>query len=344
MILCVKDVNDMGVKSQQSIAEYVGETLGVVPRFTEWSGVQSLPYVIRSEYNFSAIELLGRQYVGMFVKNEEELSPASTAKHLTWLEKHLGVQGIILVETMESFNRKRLIGLKVPFIVPGNQLYLPDLGIDLREYFKRIRKKPLKLSPSAQFFFIAYLLRKIESHAWTATALSKAFHMSKMTMGRAIDELKSHGLAEVEHSGRERYVVYQEPRRTLWEKAQYCLTSPVQTRVLIENTERNTGIEMAPLAGISALSQISMLAGSELKTRAISSKEWKSAQPNLRLRLIPRTSRDLVSLELEIWKYDPRPLNSDGRVDPLSLYLSLKKEQDERVEAALEKLLEEIEW
>ncbi len=29
------------------------------------------------------------------------------------------------------------IAQKVPFIVPGNQLYLPDLGLDLREYFRQ---------------------------------------------------------------------------------------------------------------------------------------------------------------------------------------------------------------
>ena len=38
---------------------------------------------------------------------------------------------------MASYERKRLIEQKVPSIVPGNQLYLPDLGLDLREYFRR---------------------------------------------------------------------------------------------------------------------------------------------------------------------------------------------------------------
>jgi len=41
---------------------------------------------------------------------------------------------VVYVRTrMTAFNRKRLIEQKVPFIVPGNQMYLPTLAIDLRE-------------------------------------------------------------------------------------------------------------------------------------------------------------------------------------------------------------------
>jgi len=40
-----------------------------------------------------------------------------------------------------AYNRKRLIEQKVPFIVPGNQMYLPMLAIDLREHFRRIREE-----------------------------------------------------------------------------------------------------------------------------------------------------------------------------------------------------------
>jgi len=51
---------------------------------------------------------------------------------------------------------------------------------------------------------------------------------------------------------------------------------------------------------------------------------------------------------LELWKYNPAKL-AEGitekfNVDPLSLYLSLQEMHDERVENALEMIIEKIIW
>jgi hypothetical protein len=54
------------------------------------------------------------------------------------------------------------------------------------------------------------------------------------------------------------------------------------------------------------------------------------------------------SISLELWKYDPGILVGDHKdrstVDPLSLYLSLKDSQDERIAKALDKILGDIQW
>ena len=49
-------------------------------------------------------------------------------------------------------------------------------------------------------------------------------------------------------------------------------------------------------------------------------------------------------VELELWKYTPELFATDGKVDILSLYCSLKANPDERVEGELESLLEKIKW
>ena len=41
-----------------------------------------------------------------------------------------------------------------------------------------------------------------------------------------------------------------------------------------------------------------------------------------------------------MWKYDPLLLSRDGVVDPLSLVMSLRGNTDERVEEALEDLMD----
>jgi hypothetical protein len=52
---------------------------------------------------------------------------------------------------------------------------------------------------------------------------------------------------------------------------------------------------------------------------------------------------------LEVWKYNPLTLvdelqNDMAVVDPLSLYLSLKDSQDERIEMGLDQILEKFIW
>ena len=51
---------------------------------------------------------------------------------------------VYVTEALASYERRHLIAKKVPFIVPGNQLYLPELGIDLRVPFE---DGPQRLTP-----------------------------------------------------------------------------------------------------------------------------------------------------------------------------------------------------
>ena len=51
---------------------------------------------------------------------------------------------------------------------------------------------------------------------------------------------------------------------------------------------------------------------------------------------------------IEVWKYSPvaltKGVTKQNNVDPLSLYLSLKENRDERIEMALEKIIENYIW
>jgi hypothetical protein len=64
---------------------------------------------------------------------------------------------------------------KIPFIVPGNQLYLPDLGLDLREYFRqRSPTAQSALSPSAQAMLITALLHQPWQAEWQPSTVAVA--------------------------------------------------------------------------------------------------------------------------------------------------------------------------
>lgn len=330
------------VKDQIPIQQYINDILGVYPTFSTWNDAKRIPFTIRSDYDFAELSLLGRKFVAFWL-NGKKFSVAKVAKHFTWINQQYNCQGIFIAQRLEAYNRKRLIEKKVPFIIPGNQCYLPDFGFDLREHMRQLRLKlPKLLSPTAQLVLLANLLGQLPDKIWTATTLAKMINSTKMTLSRMTEELESHDLIEVRQEGREKQLRFKENGRALWEKAQPILRSPVQQRVYAENLAPIQG--WGSIAGLNALSELTMIARPDRQIRALTKSQWKLCQTNVQLKMIPESSADLANVEFEIWKYDPDLLSNSGIVDPLSLYLSLANSDDERVENALSELLENMQW
>jgi DNA-binding MarR family transcriptional regulator len=231
-----------------------------------------------------------------------------------------------------------LIEQKVPFIVSGNQMYLPMLAIDLREHFRRIREKAPTFSPSTQVVVLHALLRDA-GKVLIPAELAPQLGYSAMTMTRAFDELETANLAEVTVRGRERCLRFVGGRKEIWEKALPFLRSPVSKRLFIR---RASGLEGAMRAGLTALARFSMLAPPEYTTYALSREDWKALRQRHKINEVPVQDPD--ASEVEVWWYPPVLFAEDGIVDPLSLYLSLKEDRDERTEAALEEMMEKFKW
>ncbi len=242
---------------------------------------------------------------------------------------------IIYVQSvLSSFNRKRLIEQHIPFIIPGNQMYLPHFGIDLREHFRKIHtKKQKSFSPGTQTAVIYALLRKTDEKL-TPSELADRLGYTLMTMTRALDELQAAGIGEFFREGRERYWIFSN-KRSLWDQAKPFLRSPIKKRVWINNREFKT------LAGLSALSHFSQLAPPLLPVFAIGYNQWVELKQS---GLEGLTISEGASSELEIWNYNPELFAKDGIIDPFSLFLCLEASGDERIESALEDMLEKIKW
>lgn len=56
------------------------------------------------------------------------------------------------------------------------------------------------------------------------------------------------------------------------------------------------------------------------------------------------TDKQFGENEIQVWKYNPKMLSTEGVVDKLSLYLSLKDNEDERIQIELERLINEMPW
>ena len=326
----------------QTVKDYLNKALGIQIQPDPWRNANALPFLLRDRYEFFTLILLGNQRLLMVAKGNTEETPSVVRKHLEMAKQHWDGDIIYITQAMTPINRTRLIQEKIAFIVPGRQLYLPELGVALSEHFKRIITEPIKTySPATQLVILDALVHG-SNEAMNGTRLAEKFGYSLMTISRVLNEIEETGLAEVLTQGRERKLHFNLNKRELWEKAKTQLKNPIRMSKTIY--EKNTASNPRYIeAGLTALAHYSNLAEPKERTYAT------DMDPDL----LVRTREDFLKHHdwdpeqknyLEIWSYDPKRFAIKGRVDPFSLYLCLRGDQDDRVEAALDEMMEKVEW
>ncbi len=313
-------------------ADYIERTLHAAIAFRPWAESAELAPYLTSRYRFMTAELAGVETLWMFALTPER--PLAIAKQVGAVSDRFSGSAVVVFQQLSAYARRQLIERGVPFVVPGVQMYLPPAGIDLRPKGAPPREERQQLRPASQLLFLRMLLgpNKAE-YRQSTTAVDLGYAV--MTVSRAVSELEAAVLAEANRSGQERVFRLAAPRRDVWDRALPVLSSPVKRRVLASELPHGVAAG-APLAGLCALGDYTMLQGPDMRYCAVSIAQAEGVSSIADA----ADERDLA----EVWSYDPRLL-SDGRsVDRLSLYLSLRDDPDERVHLALEQLLERVEW
>lgn len=329
-------VNSLRSKLLASTVAFVEQTLGLTLLPTPWQSETPLPSYLTNNYALYETPLLGTEQLLILSLRDEETSPGRLEKQLSKLEQLYTNEYIYVQENVTSYNRQRLIERKIPFIVPGRQLYLPHLGLDLREHFSTRHRPRSTLSPSAQAL-VLYMIYRQEAIYYPSGAADDLGY-SAMTMTRAFDELEALGIGDPE-DGADRYrkLRVEGDRRELWEEARDALRDPVARRLSAKFEEKAPDL----CAGVSALAHYTMIAEPTRRTVALTSGEWKTLQ---RQGQAVEVQMQDDGVEVEVWRYNPSLLTREPVVDPLSLYLSLKDTADERVQKELHTLIERALW
>lgn len=325
-----------------AVKEYLTEILPIREvEIRPYAGLESLPYFLRDAYDVRELSLSGTRLVLAIQREGEKLSLANARTQLKKIEAISGLPVIYVTSTMASYERKRLIEHHVPFLVPGNQLYLPDLGLDLREYFRKPHLvNEEALSPSAQAIVIAALVQYSWRDGCGAIESAEPLGYTAMTWSRATREITGTGVAEVQVVGRSRQLKFVQGPRETWEHIRPRLRSPVKRTVwALPPAPEQT--PLARQAGLSALAAQSMLAAPRITSYALDLAGWKAALHGGWKEL---PGPDTGASEVQIWAYNPDILESSPYVDPLSLWLSLQTTSDERVQSALDELMETLPW
>lgn len=325
---------------QVQTERYLRDALGVPLVATPWQDEERLPVFLRDRYVFFRGQILNCPCLFMVDKGEGGQTPAVIGKHMDQVRGKFENPVVYVRDHVTAYNRKRLVEHQTPFIVPGNQMYLPDLGIDFREHFRKPRPTQNKLRPSSQAVLLYALLEDAEDLG--PKALAERLGYTAMTVGRAFDELEAANLIVPMATGRgkDRYLRLAASKPEVWKKAQPVLRSPVKDCRAIRWPGNNQ--LPGPEAGLTALAHYSMLAEPRNRTVALSREDWKSLQQRGEATKAFEDEPDAILVE--VWRYAPTLFASEGRIDRLSLYLSLRHMEDERIQGALEEMMEEIKW
>lgn len=330
--------------SRQEIQNYFELIFGVKPEIKRWTKSKGLPFYLLDEYAFDVVTLYGCQCV-VLLAHEPFENAAKIRKHIDILKKIIDHPILYATGALQSFERKRLIEAGVQFVVPGNQLFAPQLGLDLREFYRSRQAAKTVLSPASQAVLIATLNRGWEENeTFRGTDLVDADLYSKMTISRAMKELHSFGLIEPVSSSKSILWRFVAAPKTLWEKSLPVLQSPVK-RVVYADWQPVA----QRVAGLSALSRLSLLGEPSIPVIAFTKESWDlEVACSGRAEVEPF---DKPAVEVEIWSYSPDHITGQTRirmspesVDPLSLYLSLRNNVDDRVQLSLDEMMEKIEW
>ncbi len=319
--------------------DYLQAMLGLTVRAFPKGLAEPLPVYLTQRYKPQRVDIGGHPYMAVLVREGEPLKPATVQRHLQQIPLE-GAEGYCLVATeLPSYTRKRLIERRISFVVPGSQVYLPELGTALHPRGRRETTVEVgRLSPTAQAVVLLALNKQLPEVV-TPLELARLAGYSAMSMTRALNELKALDLGVQRREGKQRLLSFPEGRRALWDKARDLMRNPVQQHVRLWLADVPQPLRL--VTGEQALAAWTDLLPPATPVFALSREDWRELKA-IGAEQLPVDDPDTCAIQ--VWRYPPALTAQFGRVDRFSLCLSLRKEPDERVQMALDEMMGDMEW
>lgn len=313
-----------------SIKNYLNESTGadVVITALQNSQKKQLPLLITESYGLYDCQLMGVD-IYLLICRDTQATPIRLKKHCELVQKALGRHAAVVLNEVKPYNLQRMIADHVNFIIPGRQLFLPSLLMDLRKPRNIIRAEGTKIPIMAQCMLL-YHLEKQSLNGQSAKPIANRLGVSYPTISRAIKWLHENHFI-ILSAGREKQISFIKEGAELWQDAEPLLQDPID-RVLRSDANVN-----ALVGGEEALAARTMLAEPAYRCWVVSKQQAQEQKSVF--------SKEFGDHRVEVWNYDPRLLSRDGEyVDSLSLYLSLRNTKDERTHKELNQLMNEYVW
>lgn len=315
---------------------YLKENIDNHVTIKPWRDKNKFPVLLRNIYNFYEMTILDTPCILLEVLDE---TPGVDViqKHIKRIEELANQQIVLYYKEISRYRRKSLIENRIPFVIEDGQMFLPFLGLNLKKAPQYVESEVNTFSTSAQLAYLYFLYNK--DVVVNATEFAEKMGYTVMTASRALNNLYNAKLIIYEIGGKTgRSKEYRRiPDPEYFEKGHVYIKSPVNKVVYVNRVP-----EGVLIAGLDALAGLSMMNPPGHPVRAISRGQLNKQE----IEIIK--NKDIVKdeklVELEIWDYEPKQFTDKKHVDLMSLYASLKEEKDERIEQALEEVLQGETW
>lgn len=316
---------------------YLQEIFGVNIRTEYGKFYNAFPMYMTERYKFHFLKLPTEDASYVLVKpiEKQDININQIKKQIKQIYSHSKSVPIFVFESLRLSQRNTLVRNQIPFIQPDNQIYIPNIMINLSQKEIVTKEYAEEFSIAAQVTYIYLLLNDIKET--NAPRLSMEIPYSKITLNRALTELVSRELLYTEgNATRKIYKTIEKDE--MWKKGKKFLFNPVE-KVFYANY--NLDNRNLFVSGETALSRLgTMLNDSTIGFFATTSEKIKSLDENCLV-----NKYDIVSdnyLVIEQFRYNPGFLSKTNYIDIISLYAQLKDSDDERIQIALEELLGDL--
>lgn len=308
--------------------EYIERVLGLNVSQHPWEQLTKMPYYIQDRFIIEKVTMGNMECLFLYPKTDLDYI-AALQKQIARIQKTENLPVVIILPAMSRYRRGAFVEARIPFVVPEKQLYLPFIGTYMQERFDSEDIKMEKFQPAAQVLFFYYLYQG-NKDMYMSKAV-KDLGYSAMTISRAAKQLVQTGFFTESKNGVQKILTGTAQGRELFYSVRPALINPVRRRTSVKKTDLN---KEYILAGDSAVAKQTMLNDSMFCCYAVVGGQ--------KLAELPYAMDANTDVVVELWKYDPILLSKNGMVDPLSLAMSFEDEEDERVQDAIEELLDNL--
>lgn len=317
---------------------FINDAFGLDFQIDKVEKIKAMPIYMTARRTFYKVYNSEMSFILISVNENETFGVVALSKQQTEFEAKCGMPVCFYFDSLKRSQRDSLINHHVPFISADNQLYLPFLGIAIHNNFKKKQEIKIdKMMPLTQSLFL-YILYECKGEKIAKKDAADALKVTRTSITRASEQLVRMGLINQENAGKECYMWAELNGMELFRKAEQYLINPVQDEFI---TEDNLNMKDLSLAGESALAKVTMLNPPKIKCLAIDKDLCKNKTFD-KLDAKWETKKKLNRLQL--WKYNPSLFEKNGVVDPISLYMTLKDSEDERIIGSLEEMMEDFKW
>lgn len=322
------------------VNQYLRENIDENITISIWNDKNKLPLFLLEIYDFYELNILENQCVLIKINNDVP-KINDIKKHMKILKAISNDNLVFLYNTISPYRRKTLIQNRIPFVVENGQMYLPFLGLDLKNESDKSINPIVKFSSTVQLVFLYFLYNK--DTALNVTELAKKLNTTKMTASRALNDLYSLGLLKYDIGGKtgksKNYRRIDDTK--YYEIGSKYLRNPIYKVVYLDKTAYEVASDFL-IAGLEALSMKSMINPSKRSIRAISKRKLHDLKDYIEKDI--NKIEDMNLMELQIWVYDPIIFAKNNMVDLASLASSFNETSDERIEQAIEESLKGELW